>query len=202
MKTIELENGKYVSMAAAEVTAVPYYESIGADLDKANIRNQILFTRLLQTIHGKGGDESISYELLFNSIPVNNQTYKAQVVLYIIVRRIGNDREENEIKTRNALSVFRNDLAENNYSVFVFEKPEDYIELEEGLASVDCERVISVSKKEKIVSSLLYPNGMIYYNDVVDASENINPSRLTNALTLLPSSAVSIQIMPTKYQNA
>ncbi len=201
MKTIELENGKYVSMAAAEVTAVPYYESIGADLDKANIRNQILFTRLLQTIHGKGGDESISYELLFNSIPVNNQTYKAQVVLYIIVRRIGNDREENEIKTRNALSVFRNDLAENNYSVFVFEKPEDYIELEEGLASVDCERVISVSKKEKIVSSLLYPNGMIYYNDVVDASENINPSGLTNTLTLYPNSAVSIQIIPTQYRN-
>lgn len=201
MKTIELENGKYVSMAAAEVTAVPYYESIGTDLDKSNIRNQILFTRLLQNIHGKGGDENVSYELLFNSIPVDNQTYKAQVLLYIIVRRIGDDRVDNENKVNNALSVLRNDLVENNYSVFIFEKADDYAELENGLSTVSCERVISVSKKEKIVSSILYPNGMMYYNDVVDASENINPSGLTNTMTLYPNSAVSIQIIPTHYRN-
>ena len=77
IRTMELENGMFVSMAAAEVTSVPYFELFHKDLDRANYMNQVLFTRLLQAMHRKSGAENTAFEFLFQSIGVDNQTYKA-----------------------------------------------------------------------------------------------------------------------------
>ena len=39
VKTLELANGMFVSMAVAEVTSVPFYELFAKDLDRANYSN-------------------------------------------------------------------------------------------------------------------------------------------------------------------
>ena len=88
MKTLELANGMFVSMAVAEVTSVPFFELFSKDLDRANYMDQVLFTQILQSIHRKSEIENTSFEFLFQSIAVDNQTYKAQVKLYIIARKI------------------------------------------------------------------------------------------------------------------
>ena len=38
VKTLELANGMFVSMAVAEVTSVPFYELFAKDLDRAAVR--------------------------------------------------------------------------------------------------------------------------------------------------------------------
>lgn len=47
-------------------------------------------------MHRKSDIENTSFEFLFQSVEVDNQTYKAQVRLYIIIRRIGNDKRDTE----------------------------------------------------------------------------------------------------------
>lgn len=110
VKTLELANGMFVSMAVAEVTSVPFYELFAKDLDRANYSNQVLFTQILQAMHRKSDAENTAFEFLFQSIGVDNQTYKAQVRLYIIVRKIGDVKFSNESFILDMMSSIKNDL--------------------------------------------------------------------------------------------
>ena len=199
VNTLELANGNFVSMAAAEVTAVPYYELYDKTLDRANYNNQVLFTQLISSMHRKSAANQTAFEFLFQSVPVSNQTYQAQVKLFFIVRRIGADRAENEKAAADTLASVRMDLEEKNFVVEAFARAEDYSAFERSLGRTDCTRVLSISKKERAVSNAMSANGLMYYNEVLEPSENVNTASITNALTQHPNSVISLQIIPTQY---
>lgn len=199
VKTLELANGMFVSMAVAEVTSVPFYELFAKDLDRANYSNQVLFTQILQAMHRKSDTENTAFEFLFQSIGVDNQTYKAQVRLYIIVRKIGDVKFSNESFILDMMSSIKNDLEDKNFSVSVLDTEEEYSSFEKALSETNCSKVLSISKKEKVIGNALSANGLMYYNDVIEPSENTNIATLTNALTQYPGSVVSMQIIPAKY---
>ena len=199
VKTLELANGMFVSMAVAEVTSVPYFELFSKDIDRANYENQVLFTQILQAMHRKSDNDNTAFEFLFHTVGVDNQTYKAQVRLYIIVRRIGNERADNESFILDMITNIKHDLEDKNYSISVFDDESDYDSFEKTLAATDCSKVLSVSKREMAIRNMLFANGLMYYNDVIDPAENVNISTLTNALTQHPGSAISMQIIPTQY---
>ena len=188
VNTLELANGNFVTMAVAEVTAVPYFELYDKALDRANYMNQVLFTQIISSMHRKSIPNQASFEFLFQSVPVSNQTYKAQVKLYFIVRRIGANRIENEKAVADTMSSIQIDLEEKNYVVEAFDKISDYESFAHSLEKANCSRVLSVSKKEKAIPNALSANGLMYYNEVVDPSENINTAAITNALTQYPNS--------------
>ena len=50
VNTLELANGNFVTMAVAEVTAVPYFELYDKALDRANYMNQVLFTQIISSL--------------------------------------------------------------------------------------------------------------------------------------------------------
>ena len=199
VNTLELANGNFVTMAVAEVTAVPYFELYDKALDRANYMNQVLFTQIISSMHRKSIPNQAAFEFLFQSVPVSNQTYKAQVKLYFIVRRIGANRIENENAVADTMSSIQIDLEEKNYVVEAFDKISDYESFVHSLEKANCSRILSVSKKEKAVPNALSANGLMYYNEVVEPSENINTAAITNALTQYPNSVISLQIIPTKY---
>ena len=199
IKTLELANGKYVSMAAAEVTSVPFFELFSKDLDRANYMNQVLFTQVLQAMHRKSDAENTAFEFLFQSVGVDNQTYKAQVRLFIVVRKIGDVRSANESFILDMMSSIKNDLEDKNFSVYLFDTNADYESFEESLSKTNCSKALSISKKEKAIGNTLSANGLMYYNEVIDPSENVNVSTLTNALTQYPGSTVLMQIIPSRY---
>ena len=151
VNTLELANGNFVTMAVAEVTAVPYFELYDKALDRANYMNQVLFTQIISSMHRKSIPNQASFEFLFQSVPVSNQTYKAQVKLYFIVRRIGANRIENEKAVADTMSSIQIDLEEKNYVVEAFDKISDYESFAHSLEKANCSRVLSVSKKEKAV---------------------------------------------------
>ena len=117
VNTLELANGNFVTMSVAEVTSVPYYELYDKMLDRANYMNQVLFTQIISSMHRKSVPDQTSFELLFQSVPVSNQTYKAQVKLYFIARRIGASKIENEKAVNDILASIRIDLEEKNFVV-------------------------------------------------------------------------------------
>ena len=199
MKSLELANGMFVSMGLAEVISVPFFELFSKDLDKANYMAQVLFTQILQSVHRKSGLESTSIEFMFQSIVVDNQTYKAQVKLFIIARKIGSDKGTTERFINDIMNSIKNDMEDKNFVVEILDTDGEYRDFEVSLSETNCERVLSVSKKEKAISNALCTNGLMYYNDIVEPAENVNISSLINALTQYPGSVISLQIIPTKY---
>jgi len=199
VNTLELANGNFVTMAVAEVTSIPYFELYDKSLDRANYMNQVLFTQIISSLHRKSVADQTSFEFLLQSVPVSNQTYKAQVKLYFIVRRIGADKVENERAVVDILSSIQIDLEEKNFTVEVFDNLERYAEFEGSLGKTNCSRILSVAKNEKAVHNALSSNGLMYYNEVIEPSENVNTATLTNALTQHPGSVISLQIIPTQY---
>ncbi len=200
VNTLELANGNYVTMAVAEVTSIPYFELYDKSLDRANYMNQVLFTQIISSMHRKAIADQTSFEFLFQSVPVSNQTYKAQVKLFFIVRRIGAEQAENERAVVDILSSFQVDLEEKNFAVQVLEDAESYIAFETALGRTNCSRVLSVAKKERAVPNAFSANGLMYYNEVIEPSENVNTAAITNALTQHPGSVIALQIIPTQYK--
>lgn len=199
VNTLELANGNFVTMAVAEVTSVPYFELYDKTLDRANYMNQVLFTQIISSMHRKSVPNQTSFEFLFQSVPVSNQTYKAQVKLYFIVRRIGANRAENEKTVADILASIRIDLEEKNFTVEDFDSLDDYENFGVSLGRTNCSRILSVSKKEKAIGNAFSASGLMYYNEVVEPSENVNTASITNALTQYPGSVISLQIIPTQY---
>ena len=61
VNTLELANGNFVTMAVAEVTAVPYFELYDKALDRANYMNQVLFTQIISSMHRKSIPNQASF---------------------------------------------------------------------------------------------------------------------------------------------
>lgn len=59
--------------------------------------------------------------------------------------------------------------------------------------------MLGIGKKERYIQNVLMPNSLLYYNDVLEPSVDLNIAELTNALTRCPNSAISLQLIPTAY---
>lgn len=191
--------GRFVGLAVCEVTAIPHYELLHKDLDRACHLNQVLFTQLVTGFFRRASANSASIELMWQSVPVENQTYLAQVKQYILLRQMGNSPQ----KIRGALEEIQlnlsNELRGKNFGLRFLEQEEEFAAFRQQLEQVDTGAVMAISKKERYVQNIFLPNSCLYYNDVVEPSADLNIADLTNALTQHPNSAVSLQLIPTEY---
>lgn len=193
-----MNNGRYVGVTAAEIVAVPYFELLHADPDRACSINQVLFTQILTGLHRRVQPNTVSVEILWQSRPVSNQTYKAQVHQYLILRQMGNNPQAVQTSLTELQEGIVNDLTGKGYSVDFFHSEERYQAFTSALGQTDATSVLAVSKKERAASSMFFPGGL-YCTDVIKPSAGLNISDLTNALTQYPNSAVSLQLIPTQY---
>ena len=199
IKSMALANGQHIGMAIAEVTAIPFYELYDRDMERANNLNQVLFTQLVSAFHRKVDANFAALELLWQSIAVDNQTYKAQVKLYVIIRRIGTDGNAVIVSVDGMIQSIKNDLEGKNFSVSVLSTSNDYDDFEKSMGQISTAKTLSVAKREKAVANAMSVNGCMYYNDILIPDENINTVSISNALTQYPNSAISMQIIPTTY---
>lgn len=193
-----IHNGRCVGVAVAEITAVPYFELLHNDPDRASKINQVLFSQILTGLHRRAELNHVAIEILWQSRPVSNQTYKAQVHQYIILRQMGMDASQVSDSLRELQEGLANDLSGKSYSVNFLDSAEQFEAFSRQLASTDATSVLAVSKKERIASTMFSQSG-IYCTDVIKPSDGLNIADLTNALTQYPNSAVSLQLIPTAY---
>ena len=191
----QMGNGRCIGMTAAEVTAVPYFELLHQDPDRASAINQVLFTQILTGLHRRVQANTVAVEILWQSQPVSNQTYKAQVHQYIILRQMGMDPQSVQDSLTELREGLANDLTGKGYSVVFFNKNEQYAAFLQRLSETDATSVLAVGKKERAVSNMFYA-GSVYCTDVIRPSEGLNIADLTNALTQYPNSVVSLQLIP------
>ena len=199
-------NGQIAASCIIEVTQIPLCELLGGDdtpagAERANKLIQSLFSRYVEGIsrHQANGDTSV--ELLFHSVRVSNQTYEAQVKIYMIFRILGRADEENGIRARitDLESALSNDLKTNGYSLAPFETESQYHELLHSLTQIDPANAVAIGRKEKLLPTTLIPSKLIYFNPVSLPSENERLVTLTNVLSRYPDSMVSLQIIPTAF---
>ena len=191
-------NGLCFGAAVAEITAVPYYELLHTDPDRAARINQVLFTQILTGLHRRVAPDSVAIEILWHSRPVSNQTYKAQVHQYILLRMMGRDPRQITAQLEELQEGLANDLEGKSYSLRFLGSQEDFDRFTQAVAATNARTVKAVSKKERLMQTMMMQQPL-YCTDVVKTSEGLNIHDLTNALTQYPNSAVSLQLSPTVY---
>ena len=193
-----MNNGQVVGVAVAEVTAVPYFELLHKDEDRASEINQVLFTQILTGLYRRVDPNQVAIEILWQSRPVSNQTYRAQVYQYIILRQMGTNANAVTASLTQMQEGLANDLSVKNYGIRFLENEAEFAQFTAELSATDATSVLAVSKKERTASTM-FSQGGIYCTDVIHPSEGRNIADLTNALTQYPNSAVSLQLIPTRY---
>ncbi|MBE6857679.1 MAG: ATP-binding protein [Ruminococcus sp.] len=201
VKTCFNPQGGCIAYTVAEITAVPYYELINRDAEKACRMNQLSFTRFLSGLFRASETDKVSYEIIFQSIPVTNQTYSAQVKMFFVIRKMGDNPQELIQFVKDTADNFRIDLEANNFSVEFFDSDEAYDEFMESLGKADCSCASAIAKTERAMSSMFSENGLLYFNNAIIPTENVNVTLLTNTMTQYPGSVISLQIIPTEYND-
>lgn len=201
-EVVQLGNGMLVGVRVAEITTIPYYELINKSLDKANQANQIFFAQLLNSFYRKCDDGMASLELLFSSIAVDNQTYKAQVKMHLVIRQMGTDVRFIETTLDAFENNFKNEFTDNFFDIKFYDDAEEMIAYKRHLESINVSSLMSVSKKEDGTVSTLSQDGFVYHTFIPTPAENINTSSISNVLSQYPQSAISMQIIPTRFNQA
>ena len=192
-------NGQAVGVCAAEILAVPYYELIDAELEKANNRVQVVFKQLINSFSVQMEKEKVAFEFLWHSTPVQDQSYAAQVKMHVVFRMLGSISDIHFIKKRleGYMLYFQNEVVGLNYDIDIFDTPEQYSIFLESMDLGAVSNVYAITKKERIISIPYY--GHVYYNDEIIPSNNQNSSIITNALSNNPKCIVAFQLIPTSF---
>lgn len=201
-KIVQLNNGMVVGIRIAEITSIPYYELIDTNLDKANQANQVFFAQLLNSFYRKSEDGNSALELMFSSSHVDNQTYRAQVKMHVSIRQMGTNVPNVEEKLDSFESSFKHEFTDNFFDIKFLSSDEDIKTYEKHLESINVSTIMSVGKREDETVSILSQDGYIYHTFIPTPAENINISAISNILTQYPESAVIMQVIPTRFNQA
>lgn len=201
-KITQLNNGMVIGMSVAEITTIPYYELIDKNLDRANQQNQIFFAQLLNNFYRKSDDGMSALELMFSSSAVDNQTYRAQVKMHFTIRQMGNSKSEVEEKLSSFESSFKNEFTDNFFDIKFLGTGIEIELYEKHLDTINVSSIMAVEKREDETVSMLSHDGYIYHTFIPTPAENVNVSGISNVLTQYPESAIIMQVIPTRFNQA
>lgn len=195
---ISLGNGIYGGFRAAEIISIPTSELIDSKIETAKKKNQTFFQQFLTGVHRAGSQGDISVELMFTSTAVKDQTYNAQVRLFLIMRKWGYSAEKVQAALDSFEEAIANDFGSHFFDV-VFLKGERLDEFESLLHKIDTSKVVNVTKREDANVTMMMQPGYIYYTYVPTPSEENAVSDITNVLSQYPGAAVMIQLIPASF---
>ena len=197
-EVVSLGNDRFCGFRVAEIVSIPSAELIDSSMETAKKKNQTFFSQFLSGIHRIGKQGDVSVELMFSSSAVSDQTYKAQVRLFLIIRKFAESAEE----VSTSLDAFEQAVASDFGSHFfdmAFFRGERLDEYEQVLQKIDTSCVVSVIKREDANLTYMVQPGYVYYTYVpTPASENMI-SDVTNVLSQYPGAAVLIQLIPASF---
>lgn len=198
-KIFELPNGMNVGISIAEIRTIPYFALIDNNLDRANYSNHVFFSQLLNNFHRKSSDGMTSFEIMFSSSKVTNQTYNAQVKMHLVIRQMGINASEIRTTLEAYENSLKNEFTDNFFDVSFVNSEEAYESYCSLLRGIDTTTISSVSKKEDEIVSAISPNGYIYEMFIPTPAENVNVSNVSNVLSQYPNCAVILQLIPTFF---
>lgn len=199
INTTVLKNGEYVGMGVLEITSIPHISILESKYNnKTNeeicIQYKADMEELLSELyqHYKFSLSDVSFELLWMTSTTENQTYKAKIRLFIVVRAI--NKEESIVKStiQETLNLIKMSLSINKYEI----REVDCNKFVDDFVNVKSSSIKSLSKEENIIS---LQNQMLPFCFTAEHICETAPSleKISNVLVNYPNSAISFQLIPT-----
>ena len=199
-----LSNNEQVGIDVLEITSIPSL-SIISDSDNIEmiVRDyQKEISSMLSEIYqyykiqsAQGDNKEICVELMWLSEPVKNQTYKADIKLYLIIRSISkypNIIDEDIVSVRN---VIQGTLEKQKYDMqdISIEK------YQTALAGINKEKLVAIVKEESIenLQNSILPYCFSY--DIIPNNIGQQLSKIVGIMKDTPNCAVSFQLIPSVY---
>lgn len=118
IKTTLLQNGEYAGICTLEITSIPHISILESEysnktkdeiLFKYKVDMQALISELYQN-YKLNDNNDISYELLWITTPVENQTFKAKIKLFINVRVVNKSNDALKASIQSSIQLIKNSL--------------------------------------------------------------------------------------------
>ncbi len=199
ISTTILKNGEYVGMGVLEITSIPHISILESKYNNKT-KEEICFqyksdmSELLSELYQyyRISQDDISFELLWMTSSVENQTYKANIRLFIIVRSIQKDKNKTINTIQEILNILKTSLVVNKYEI----EETDYNKFIDDFYKIKDSSIKSLSKEEAIVN---LQNQMLPYcftaEHFCETAPNLD--KISNILIDYPNSAISFQLIPT-----
>ncbi len=205
--TESLTNGEKIALGILEVTAIPHISIIDETpnaITEITERYKVEMDGLLNEVYQSyksismsvGYSKDVSVELLWTTSEIKNQPYKAQIRLFILVRAIDKESKVAKETVETIIKLFKSTLALQRYDY----KEVAYNDLKPIISKTKDTSIRAIVKEEKAenLQNQLLP--FCYSYDRVPISNN-DLSRIVSSLIDYPDCAVSMQLIPTIFEN-
>ena len=203
IKTLELNSGEFVGIGAIEVTSIPALSIVKDNYPQgADIENEYRqgFTNLLtelyqnyRTFSSYNENAETSFELLWLTEPVENQPFKAKIILYMILRSIARDQNTAVLMVERLLSSCTSMLKMYQYGTR--QKDADVLVKEvKNLPIQSIEALVKDERFENLQNQML---PTCYAFDRFNGCAH-DLGAVVNSLIDHPYSAFSVQLIPTR----
>ena len=202
----ELENGEFNGIDIFEIKDIPDISILVKEqseergfAQKHKKEFETLLTEFFfgckQDFNNQYQNQDYSIELVFKSEEVKNQTYKANVKIYIVLRGISSNREYLTSRMKELKNAIKSVLALNKYGLREIENKEDVLD---SIKDIECKekRVIAKDYKMENLQSNYMPQCFTF--DKIPM-QNGNFVKVVNTLMQYPDSAVIIDLIPTIF---
>lgn len=203
----KLSTNEYVALSTTEIISIPHSSIIDGDNDYSAINQQYKneYEQLLKEIFRVFQSESIrdsrkkdiSIELLWTTSEAFNQPYKADIRLFIIIRAIDYDQKSAASIVENINRLFQSSLNLQKYK----SKDVKQTEMSDVISAIEDDEIKAIVKNESIENLQNQFLPFCYSFDKIPESKH-DLSRIVNVLINYPNAAFSLQLIPTKYNNA
>lgn len=197
IKTTLLQNGEYAGICTLEITSIPHISILESEysnktkeeiLFKYKVDMQALISELYQN-YKLNDNNDISYELLWITTPVENQTFKAKIKLFINVRVVNKSNDALKASIQSSIQLIKNSLTNNKYDV------ESVVDDTEFDLLRKKNNIFSLSKETRVIN---LQNQMVPYCYTADRllETQLSLDKIVNTIVDYPYSILSLQLTP------
>ena len=197
IKTMLLQNGEYAGICTLEITSIPHISILESEysnktkeeiLFKYKVDMQALISELYQN-YKLNDNNDISYELLWVTTPVENQTFKAKIKLFINVRAINKSNDALKASIQSSIQLIKNSFTNNKYDV------ESVVDDTEFDLLRKKNNMFSLSKETRVIN---LQNQMVPYCYTADRllETQLSLDKIVNTIVDYPYSILSLQLTP------
>lgn len=179
---IELEDGRFLGLAAREITALPHIDVVGSDPDKLPRIFQGFLTDLARLCGGDG-----CMELLWIAQPVSGQKFPASIRTFLLLRKMSASRQQTERELASLRDPVAAALAQNGCTL----GPEDTLMPLLRTCGTDL-RALVRQEKLPMSAAALFP---YYHWDTLEHTP-LDASAVLTALCGQPGALISVQVVP------
>ena len=202
----ELENGEFNGVDILEVAEIPDISILTKDtfeeksfVQKHKKEFETLITEFFfgckQDFNNQYQNQDYSISLVFKSEEAKNQTYNANVKIYILIRGISANSQYLISRIHELKNAIKTSLSSNKYTLREIENKQETIEQIKQIACKE-KRVITKDYRIENLQSMYMPECFSF--DKMPAQED-NFSKIVGTLMQYPNSEIIIDLIPTIY---